>query len=520
MTTPPGRPDTQEPSADEPEQPALQADSAAATDGDSPAEPTLAELLTGSARGETAALSAFYEATADVVYGLAVLMHADQEGAHGSTVAVYRHLWDQADARARDLRLQTKASQSLTEEYAGEEAAPRDAYRPNEYEQVLEWLVPLAHRIFVERFREGVVEPIPLTPVPQSEGGGVAGLPEEVIDDLLELSDSQVQSLALTYLSGMSHQQVAETVDAAVPSVKSRLRDAMTRLHSQRSTRTGEADPILRAAVTKRDVELSGAVNRNFTQAVDADLDKGLLVELAELYALDALDDAERALLDEKALTAEPADAQQWDTRVLAARRTLAEIFTSDPIAPPSNLLEDVVASVGEDDDDEIGVGLVQNISSSTGETPRRTPVVKRWMLIAGFAAVVLIGIIVIWIVAGGRDIEALAESDPEAHEVTDYEMTEGGQIDAVLSPNEDVGYAEFTDVPELEGDDTYQLWMMPAETGAPSSIGNFTAEELEEDGADLHDISEYSALTVTVESIRGEERPTGDVVAEFSLQE
>ncbi|MGO1193243.1 MAG: hypothetical protein ACTMHH_05140, partial [Nesterenkonia sp.] len=56
-------------------------------------EPSLAELLAGTARGETASFSAFFESTADVVYGLALLVHADAEGAHAATVAVYQHLW-------------------------------------------------------------------------------------------------------------------------------------------------------------------------------------------------------------------------------------------------------------------------------------------------------------------------------------------------------------------------------------------------------------------------------------------
>lgn len=487
-------------------------------------DPSLAELLAGTARGETASFSAFFESTADVVYGLALLLHADSEGAHASTVAVYQHLWDQADARARDLRLQTQASETLTDEYAGftpdadTAADPSElagTYRPNEYELVLEWLIPLTHRIFVERFRDGSAEPIPLSPLPQNQGG-VAGLPEEVLEDLLALSDSQAQALALTYLSGLTHQQVAERVGAAVPSVKSRLRDAMTRMHSQRTQRQADSDPILRAAVTREDVARSGGVNRNFSNEIAADLDKGLLVELAELYALDGLDDRERALLDEKALTAEAGEAQQWDTRVLAARRTLAEIFASDPVPPPSHLLDEVLQSVG---DQEVGVGLVGEFSSHTGEEPRRTPVLKPWMFIAGFIVVLLVGAIVLWQVSAPRDIEAVAQADPDAHLVEGYDMAEGGQIDAVFSEVEDVGYVDFQDVPDLADGATYQLWLLPADTGQPSSLGNFTADELEADGANIERLAQYQALMVTVEEIRGEERPQGDIVAQFQLR-
>lgn len=482
-------------------------------------EPTLTELLTGTARGDRAAFSAFFDATADVVYGLSLLMHADNEGAHSATIAVYRHLWDQADARARDLRLQTQASQLLTDEYADfahdDGSGVSETYRPNEYELVLEWLVPLAHRIFTERIREGVATPIPLAPVPPHEGGGVAGLPEEVLEDLLALSDSQAQALALTYLGGMSHRQVAESVGAAVPSVKSRLRDAMTRLHSQREARESESDPILRAAVTKEDVERSGGVNRNFSNEIAADLDKGLLVELAELYALDSVSDRERALLDEKALTASATQAQHWDTRVLATRRTLAEIFASDPVAPPNQLLEELLATVS---DQEVGVSLVEDISNHTGETTRRTPVIKKWMFIAGFALVLIIGAVVIWQLSVPRDVQAIADADPDAYLIEGQELGEDGQIDAVLSPTEDVGYAQFENVPTLEGETTYQLWLMPTGAAEPVSLGNFTAEELEDEVVDINNLAQYRSLLITVEQIRNEERPTGDTVAQFDL--
>lgn len=127
--------------------------------GDEPL--TLSELLAGTARGDESSFAAFYEATSDVVYGLALLMHEHPDGAYYSTLAVYQHLWDQADERAQDLRLQSATSQALTEEHLGspDSGGEESAYRPSEYELVLEWLVPLAHRIMVERFRDASPSP-------------------------------------------------------------------------------------------------------------------------------------------------------------------------------------------------------------------------------------------------------------------------------------------------------------------------------------------------------------------------
>lgn len=480
-------------------------------------EPTLSELLAGSARGEQPSFATFYDATSDVVYGLALLMHEDVEGAQDSTLAVYHQLWDQADERAQDLRLQSRASEQLTDEHAAGEQEPEDAYRPSEYELVLEWLIPLAHRIIVERFREGLATPIRLSVVPADEGGGIAGLPEEVIDDISVLSDSQSQALALSYLAGATHQQVAAAVGAAVPAVKSRLRDGMTRMHARRTTREAELDPILRAAVTKKDVERSGAVNRNFTEDIGADVEKGLLVELAEVYALDAIDNRERAVLDEAALTADEATARAWDTRVLAARRTLAEIFTAYPVIPPGNLLDEVLHNLSDQD---VGMGMVESISTHTETAPRREPLVKRWMIVAGLGVVVLAAILLIWGLTLGQDIQGTADGDPEARVVDGIELAEGGTARAVISSAENVGYVEFSEVGELQGDATYQLWLMPRDEGQPSSLGNFTAAELEEEIVTLRNVESNRALQITVEAIRGEERPTGETVAEIQMRD
>ncbi|GAA1136661.1 anti-sigma factor domain-containing protein [Nesterenkonia lutea] len=480
-------------------------------------DPTLSELLARSARGDQPSFATFYEATSDVVYGLALLMHADPEGAQDSTLAVYHQLWDQAEERAQDLRLQSQASELLTDEHAADELDPENAYRPTEYELVLEWLVPLAHQIMVERFREGAATPITLSAVPREDGGGVAGLPEEIIDDIDPLSDSQTQALALSYLAGGTHQQVAEAVGAAVPAVKSRLRDGMTRMHAQRTTREAELDPILRAAVTKKDVERSGGVNRNFTEDIGADVEHGLLVELAEIHALDAIDDRERALLDEAALIADDATSRAWDTRVLAARRTLAEIFTAHPVVPPSHLLDEVLHNLS---DQEVGMGMVESISSHTEEAPKREPIMKRWMILTGLAVVVLAAILLIWGAMAGQDIESTADDDPEARVVEGIELSQGGTARAVISAAEDVGYVDFSEVGTLEGDDTYQLWLMPHEAGQPSSLGNFTAEELEEEVVTLSSITPHRALQITVEDIRGVERPMGETVAEIALRE
>ena len=164
-------------------------------------------------------------------------------------------------------------------------------------------------------------------------------------------------------------------------------------------------------------------------------------------------------------------------------------------------------------------MGLVEEFSNHTGEEVRRRPVLKRWMVIAGLLLVLLVGGLVIWQVSVPRDIESVAQADPQAYVLDGYEMANGGQIDAAFSEEEDVGYMEFEDVPELDDGATYQVWLMPTGTGAPSSLGNFTAEELQSDNVEVQGLAQYRALMITEEQIRGQERPGGDTVAEFLLR-
>lgn len=165
-------------------------------------------------------------------------------------------------------------------------------------------------------------------------------------------------------------------------------------------------------------------------------------------------------------------------------------------------------------------MGMVESISSHTEEAPKREPLMKRWMILTGLAVVVLAAVLLIWGFTAGQDIEATADGDPEARVTEGIELSQGGTARAVMSSAEDVGYVDFSEVGELEGDDTYQLWLMPHETGQPSSLGNFTAEELEEEVVTVDGISSHRALQITVEDIRGVERPMGETVAEVQLRE
>jgi hypothetical protein len=78
---------------------------------------------------------------------------------------------------------------------------------------------------------------------------------------------------------------------------------------------------------------------------VSADLASGRAVDLAEVYALDAVTDAERAAIDRYIAAAPPAERGTFYERVRQARETLAETFTAEE-EPPSALFDRIVSQL------------------------------------------------------------------------------------------------------------------------------------------------------------------------------
>ncbi len=72
-----------------------------------------------------------------------------------------------------------------------------------------------------------------------------------------------------------------------------------------------------------------------FTAEIATDLASGRVVDLAEVYALNAVDDAERAAIEQFLASAPAADREAFNERVRQARETLATSFTAEEEPPP-----------------------------------------------------------------------------------------------------------------------------------------------------------------------------------------
>src|SRR5215207_151047 len=82
-----------------------------------------------------------------------------------------------------------------------------------------------------------------------------------------------------------------------------------------------------------------------FGDTVSADLASGRAIDLAELYALDAITDEERRAIDEYISAAPAAERASFLERVRQSRETLTRTFRAEE-EPPADLFDRIVAQL------------------------------------------------------------------------------------------------------------------------------------------------------------------------------
>jgi RNA polymerase sigma-70 factor (ECF subfamily) len=170
----------------------------------------LAELLGRIADGDRAAFGSFYDATSARVYGLITRVLRDRALSEDATQEVYLQVWRGASA------------------YDPAAGTP------------LAWLMTLAHRRAVDRVRaeQRLVQrenryssgnrPVEHDEVFESVAGRLEAA--DVADCLDTLTGTQRESVDMAYYAGLTYRVVAEKLGAALPTVKSRIRDGLIRL--------------------------------------------------------------------------------------------------------------------------------------------------------------------------------------------------------------------------------------------------------------------------------------------------
>ncbi|MFP3578251.1 ECF RNA polymerase sigma factor SigK [Arthrobacter sp. fls2-241-R2A-200] len=170
----------------------------------------LTELLGLVATGDQRAFAEFYRLTSRRVFGMAKRVLVDPDLSEDATQEVYLQVWQ------------------------GAARFDRAAGSP------LAWLMTIAHRRAIDRVRA-----VQAATDREAKYGAASqdrdrDLVVEEADTALEaeavsrclgtLTDTQRESVRLAYYGGLTYREVAERLGAAVPTIKSRIRDGLLRL--------------------------------------------------------------------------------------------------------------------------------------------------------------------------------------------------------------------------------------------------------------------------------------------------
>jgi RNA polymerase sigma-70 factor, ECF subfamily len=170
----------------------------------------LAELLGLMADGDRAAFSEFYRLTARRVFGMARRVLVDAGLSEDTTQEVFIQVWQNA-AKFNP-----------------------DAGTP------LAWLMTITHRRAIDRVRSAQSA----TDREAKYGAASQNLDHDSVEEeassrleaeavtrcLGTLTETQLESVRLAYYGGLTYREVAEQLGAAIPTIKSRIRDGLLRL--------------------------------------------------------------------------------------------------------------------------------------------------------------------------------------------------------------------------------------------------------------------------------------------------
>lgn len=264
-----------------------------------------------------------------------------------------------------------------------------------------------------------------------------------------------------------------------------------------------------------------------FGETVSADLASGRAADLAELYALDAVTDAERSAIDLYLSTAPEAERGSFQERVRQARETLAQTFTAEE-EPPSDLFARIVAQLpAQESGPAPAAAIHQPAALPDGDEvaaarqrrdERRRPAgARRWL--AGVAAAAVIAL-------GGVGVGAYIadQNDPLNQVVRADDVREasvpvsaGGTATVLISSSKDAVVVKMNGVPAPPAGKVYQMWLIPKDGSAPLSQGLMDEAALSKPAV-VKGISSAASLGITVEPVGGSASPTFPTVAAAPL--
>jgi RNA polymerase sigma-70 factor (ECF subfamily) len=184
-------------------------------------------LIAAIAHGDSDALEELYERYSGVVYRLALRLLRSPEMAEEVVQEVFWKVWRRSSSFAPDRG------------------------------RVAQWLFGIAHHLCIDELRRLRARPTPVYedvdhPIMQhlvdarvdvAAAAWAAELRRTIGEALLELPQAQRQAIELAYFGGMSHQEIAITLDHPLGTIKTRVRLGLQKLGGLLAARGLQSNP-------------------------------------------------------------------------------------------------------------------------------------------------------------------------------------------------------------------------------------------------------------------------------------
>jgi anti-sigma-K factor RskA len=230
------------------------------------------------------------------------------------------------------------------------------------------------------------------------------------------------------------------------------------------------------------------------------------LHKLTGAYAVDALDDLERARFEQHL---DECDDCRFEVAEL--RETAALLADSVSISPPAALRDSVLA----------GIAQVRPLPPVVTPMPTATTLRRRLPLLVAAAAVLIVGLgAVVWQPWSEETPTRLTAAEqvlgaPDAQEVF-LDLGDTGQATVTRSKSRDRAVIQTEDMSAAPEGKDYELWLL-------SPDGEFTSAGLMPDAADQTLVldgaaADAAAVGITVEPDGGSIQPSSEPIALFDL--
>ncbi|QDG88935.1 anti-sigma factor domain-containing protein [Pseudarthrobacter sp. NIBRBAC000502770] len=276
--------------------------------------------------------------------------------------------------------------------------------------------------------------------------------------------------------------------------------------------------------------------SRAFGDTVAMDLASGHAVDLAELYALDAVTEQEREAIDSYIATAPETERRAFLERVRQSREALVRTFRAEE-EPPSDLFQRIIAQLPAQSPGQDGLsgGDAQAPAVGAAPAPQQRPLdelaqarkrreerrgpsgTRRWLIgVAAAAAIALGGVGVGSYLADQNDpVNQVARAN-DLREAS-VNVAGGGKATLLISASEDAAVVKMSGVPAPPAGKVYQMWLIPKDGSAPVSQGLMDEQALSKPAV-VQGIHSAASLGITVEPAGGSKAPTLPTVAAAPL--